>query len=367
MRDYYKILGISEEATAEQIKAAYRSLALQWHPDRNPGKDTTERMKEINEAYTILSNPDSRYRYDKEYSSFKRTCSAAESASAEDYDIKDEDLKQEVKKARKTAEEFVKNFYASFKSDTKTAYRGALEAAKPYVILAVVLTIIGLFVLIFSSEDIYTSYQVDYAEPQTIAPSSVAVRDVKPIPNDWKTYEFATAFRISVPPTVELRSDDDDYTKTINRIGLNVNTNNVVFQPLGLSRQNPDAQKKYCRIIIEYLQGKEGDFMRSSEVETLDSEWKSLLQEMVIGSIGPFSNQLGTTQYKWVTINGSKAIQLDYKRTGYNFDESIPVICRMGIFQNNNEMVRIILSYRENEANIWAEDFKNVFETIEWI
>lgn len=364
MKDYYKILGISETATAEQIKSAYRSMAMQWHPDKNPDKDTTEKMKEINEAYTILSNPDSRRRYDGEYSYFKYAYSATNSSSAEeDYDIKDEELKNDVNKARTSAEEYVRNFYANFKADTKTAAKGAWNAAKPYVIFVLVMAVIGLFVGIGRTNNSITSYK----EPEVVKPVSVSVQNTRSIPNDWRTYEFGTAFKISVPPTVELRSDNDDYTQTLIKMNLNINDDNIIFQQAGLSQQKPDAKKKYCRIMIEYIKGNNGDFMNSNDTETLDADWKSLLQDFVKGSIGPYASQMGTTQYKWVTINGAKAIQLDYKRTGANFDSSIPVVCRVGIFQNNNEMLKVILSYRDNESSIWADDFKNVFESIEWI
>ena len=65
-RDYYKILGVARSASADEIKSAYRKLAMQYHPDRNPGdKQAEERFKEINEAYQVLSDPQKRTRYDQ--------------------------------------------------------------------------------------------------------------------------------------------------------------------------------------------------------------------------------------------------------------------------------------------------------------
>ena len=57
-RDYYEVLGVSKNATAEEIKKAYKKKALENHPDRNPGdKAAEERFKEAAEAYSVLSQP----------------------------------------------------------------------------------------------------------------------------------------------------------------------------------------------------------------------------------------------------------------------------------------------------------------------
>jgi curved DNA-binding protein len=65
-KDYYKILGVDRKASEEEIKRAYRKLALQYHPDRNPDdKQAEEKFKEINEAYQVLSDPEKRTRYDQ--------------------------------------------------------------------------------------------------------------------------------------------------------------------------------------------------------------------------------------------------------------------------------------------------------------
>jgi molecular chaperone DnaJ len=65
-RDYYRILSVHLEATEDEIRRAYRRLALQWHPDRNPGNaEAEERFKEISEAYAILIDRTKRVEYDR--------------------------------------------------------------------------------------------------------------------------------------------------------------------------------------------------------------------------------------------------------------------------------------------------------------
>ncbi len=64
-RDYYEVLGVSREASKDQIKDSYRNLALQYHPDRNKSPDAEEKFKEISEAYAALSDDEKRRQYDE--------------------------------------------------------------------------------------------------------------------------------------------------------------------------------------------------------------------------------------------------------------------------------------------------------------
>jgi len=74
-KDYYKILGVERKASADDIRKAYRKLAMQHHPDKNPGdKKAEDKFKEINEAYQVLSDDQKRARYDQlgsAYSNFR--------------------------------------------------------------------------------------------------------------------------------------------------------------------------------------------------------------------------------------------------------------------------------------------------------
>ena len=65
-KDFYEILGVSKSSTPDEIKKAYRKVAMQYHPDRNPGdKAAEEKFKEAAEAYEILSDADKRAQYDR--------------------------------------------------------------------------------------------------------------------------------------------------------------------------------------------------------------------------------------------------------------------------------------------------------------
>ena len=65
-RDYYEVLGVSKTASADEIKSAYRKLAMKYHPDRNPGdKAAEEKFKEAAEAYDVLHDAQKRQAYDQ--------------------------------------------------------------------------------------------------------------------------------------------------------------------------------------------------------------------------------------------------------------------------------------------------------------
>ena len=377
-KDYYQILGVSPYSSKQEIKEAYRKMSLKWHPDKNPGVDVTSIMQDINEAYKILYDDLSRIRYDKEYSEFneqrkrcKMSTHTTESTSWNyEYDVHDEDLRNDINNARAYAKDLVDEFFKSLKETSKVAAKGAWEGAQGYVYGAIILFILGLCIRACVETQNSQKYTNDYGQSEpSLMKSSIAggepvsiVEEFK-VPNTWNKYFLANqSFSFSVPPTVELRHDYDEYVKRHRELGLFCNTEDVVFQQKDLANNNPEALSHYCRIIIQYIKGDLGDFSSASETFPLDPDVRTELRQIVDNEIRPFK-VIGEPSYKWISINAIKAIEISYRR--YGTDEN-STACKMYLLFNIYEMVKIIVSYREQESDIWLPDLTNIIKTFNW-
>lgn len=129
-------------------------MSLKWHPDRNPGVDVKEIMQDINEAYSILSDDESRSRYDNEYKRFTQqeeyhqtnlNTTKTKSWNYE-YDVKDENLKENINTARAKAKDLVDEFFRNLKETSKVAAKGAWDGAYGYIVGGIILTLIFSFI-----------------------------------------------------------------------------------------------------------------------------------------------------------------------------------------------------------------------------
>lgn len=155
-KDYYRILDITFPSDINCIKKAYHKQSVRWHPDKNPNMDTTKQMQDVNEAYNILKDIYAKEKYDKEYLMFRQTVvtdvKPKEQQSYEySYDIKDENLKNDINEARQDAEDFVNQFMKAFRENGNKAINGAWAEVLPYVILIIVMSLISIIILIFQS------------------------------------------------------------------------------------------------------------------------------------------------------------------------------------------------------------------------
>lgn len=162
--DYYKILEIAFPSTAEEIKKAYRQQSLKWHPDKNPGVDTTQRMLDINAAFYLLKDHIKKQRYDIEYQIFYKTkihnndsfgvhtecCQSTSTQHCETYNFHNEQVNDDINEATKYAKNLVDEFIRQFSKSSKDAAKGAWSEMYPYVIVALILPI--LFTLIRSCQ-----------------------------------------------------------------------------------------------------------------------------------------------------------------------------------------------------------------------
>lgn len=174
--DYYSILEISEFATLDEIKAAFRKQAIKWHPDRNPGVDTTRQMQLINEANLILKDPEARIRFNKEYQKFKSYCQAKEQEETktnqqdkkkqqqekekaasqktkesefeyQDYNVEDDILKQWIANAKRQAADLAKQTIKEFGGMVVVGAKEGVKAAGQTILIQIVIGII--FLIIF--------------------------------------------------------------------------------------------------------------------------------------------------------------------------------------------------------------------------
>jgi curved DNA-binding protein CbpA len=132
--DYYKILEIEINASPEEIRAAFRKQAIRWHPDKNPGNDTTIKMQVLNEAYLILKDPEARKLYDIEYIKFKKIKTKVEfkeddESFNEEYVVSDDILRRWMDSAKKQSVDLAKQTIIDFRKMVIIGTKAAVKAS----------------------------------------------------------------------------------------------------------------------------------------------------------------------------------------------------------------------------------------------
>lgn len=389
-KDYYTILGVTWQATHEEIKRAYRSKSMQFHPDKNPDKNVTLLMQDINEAYAILKDEDKRARYDSEYSIFRKQFSHDTTSKPNDeaenryehsskyeydYHVQDETLQRDINNARAYAERLVKDFFDSLKDTSKTAVKGAVKGVTPYLlpylIAALILTLIGMIGrLAFANTPRidYTDARVDNYISNETQSSQIKMLPVFNAPSSWTQYSINGIFELAVPSTVELRSQLERNTYRQQDKKVLIVSDKVIFQQRGLRKaleNSGNIDSNYCRIMIQYWSAQAGTFPRSNEIVELDYETMQDLRKMVMREfeLNPQQKLLEGPTYKLIDVNGQKAIEVKYRRSG---NKNYTTACTFYLLFNYDKMTRITISYREQNKDKWLPDLNNVIRTFKW-
>lgn len=195
-----------------------------------------------------------------------------------------------------------------------------------------------------------------------------ANKDVE-VPSDWAEYKLNnSSFSIKVPPTIELRTNNDSYSQELKGIApqLVERNNRIAFQQKGLAFKDPDALKRFARFLILYYTEYNGSFPKSNERTDLLLS-KQDIDDIIDGELVGLGKDARAynISYGNEVINGNQAFIIHYTRTGAH--GASPVKCKICFLFNNKHFVKMIYSYREAEADIWANDFEKSLQTFRWL
>lgn len=327
MKNYYNILGLSSyEDSQDVVLLRYKEMTAHLR-SQVLSKDVKKQLIEVNEAFLVLSDKELKRKYDYSLSSNSQDTTVLSGIT----------LKHE------RAAQFV-----SEKLDNAPKKR---KKSKWPAILC------GFFLLSALGTVSRTCTQA-YRQEKS---SQAEIVEVFTAPSDWSEFNIDGAIKISVPNTLELRKDYDDYTQWMsNNIGV-LSSADAVFQQKNLSEMSDDAYQTYARVLIQHYSFSPADVEHHYESPGLTAEDYRNLREMVDEEIKPYT-YVDTPTWRWIDINGIKAIEGSYRRNGDNG----PVKCKFYLLSNFSEMAKIIITFREKDSRRWESDLNSIIRTFKW-
>ena len=192
----------------------------------------------------------------------------------------------------------------------------------------------------------------------------------------WQTVTIPGICTYQIPPSVEIQKGtykkyNDKYRGLL--LEKEAKSDRVVAQPKGINSLDPQAFKRYCRIIVETERGSSSEYESLDEplvvsVEELREVDSMLKQQMKQGfamytAKGMKMELLTWAPVKIVRVNGVDALKISYTRS---VKDGPPAIVNMYTVQNDDCMHRITISYRLSEKNLWANDLDKVIDTFKF-
>lgn len=332
LKNYYSILRLDFfESNQDTIKKAYQKATEEHHPKTYIGDDIKEQLTDINEAFLMLSNTERKSLYDK----------ALSASGLVDTDKLDEFISDSNSKAKKFVDSY---FSGTQKKKRKGCTAGAIVCA--------------IFLFAALGGIIRNCARAVYEN----TPASVTEIQQFEAPSSWTQYTIDNSFSLSIPPSLELRSDFDTYTEFLSQHHLALSNADAVFQQKDLSNMNQDALDTYCRVLASRAYIGADEVEHYYESPKLQSADMSELREIADAEIEPWT-YVSTPTYKWIDINGTKGIDTSYTRNG----EKGTVICHIYLFFNYDELVKIVTAYRKVDEDKWKNEIDNVIKTFKWV
>lgn len=327
MKNYYNILGLSSyEDSQDVVLSRYKEMTAHLR-SQVLSKDVKNKLIEVNEAFLVLSDKDLKRKYDYSLSS----------------NTQDTTLLSGIALKHERAVKFV-----SEKLDNAPKKRK--KNKWPAILCG--------FFLLSALGTVSRTCTHAYRQEKSSQPEII---ETFTVPSDWSEYNIDDAMTISVPNSMELRKDYDDYTQWMsNSIGV-LSSADAVFQQKNLSEMSEDAYQTYARVLIQHYSFSPADVEHYYESPGLTAEDYRNLREMVNEEIKPYT-YVDTPEWRWIDINGTKAIEGVYRRNGDNGS----VKCKFYLLSNYSEMAKIIITFREKDSRRWESDLNNVIRTFKW-
>ncbi len=327
MKNYYDILGLSKfEKDQDVILCAYKDKTQSLSGSLYKVDNVQGQLIDLNEAYLVLSDVQIKTRYD-----YILSTSSSDTI-----------LDKDIEEKRSKAEKFI---LSKLPSPPKKKRKNLLPA-----ILCALFLFSGLGTIVSTCSRSYFESKPYATNLGTYNPNE-----------DWMCYDFLNSYSISIPPTMELRTEYDEYTRLLNNNLFTVSSDVTVFQPKGLSSLSHEAINRYGRVMTEYYKLSPGEVESHDEVSYITEEDRIAFKELVDAELGYYTYTEYPT-FRWVNLGDANAIEATYKRTG----ERGSVTCRLYLIPNYDEMVKIIVSYRDYEDEMWKLDLSNVIRTFKW-
>lgn len=327
MKNYYNILGLSSyEDSQDVILDRYREVTTQLRV-HVLDKDMSKQLVDVNEAFLVLSDKELKKKYDYALSN----------------NTENEELLSLLATKREKAEHFINDKLSNVPKKHK-------KNKWPAIICG--------FFLLSALGTISRTCSLAYMQEKSSRAEAV---NTFIAPSDWTEYKIDNAISLSVPNTMELRNDYDDYTQWMsNNLGV-LSSADAVFQQKELSSMSEDAYNTYARVLIQHFSFSPDEVEHHYESPGLVSEDYRNLNEMVDEEIKPYT-YIDRPTWRWIDINGTKAIEGSYRRNG----DDGPVKCKIYLLSNYSEMAKIIVTFREKDGDRWASDLDNVIRTFKW-